>query len=228
MYKNATFQEKFLSLKEWMPHLVESVKKDLKNEHLKKDFQFNKKYFASKNINKLSVAELTEAYETAIQQEPNGEELAAFISSRWLLKNSELYHFFEQQLSQINPDFTQLDEISSNDAERLISSSVAEHGPVDTYLFSVLNSVVFPEQSFHHLKDLAAAAKVESVEQSTELAQKFSMETIQAGFEAELLRLKDKYEKKLSGLQKKYTVDVESLKKQIGQLQRKLQEKGCV
>ena len=44
-------------------------------------------------------------------------------------------------------------------------------------------------------------------------------------FETEMARVKDKYEKKLNGLQKKYQVDVENLKKQIAQLQRKLQER---
>ena len=226
MYKNATFQQKFIDLKEWIPHLVETVKKDLKNEHLKKDVLFNKKYFGSKNINKLSVEELTQAYETAIHQESNGEELAAFISSRWLLKNSELYHFFEEQLSKINPDFTELDEISTEEADRLINASVAEHGPVDTYLFSVLNSVVFPEQNFRSLKEQAAGVKPALAAQSAESSEKLTAETMRATFEAESVRQKDKYEKKLSGLQKKYAVDVESLKKQIAQLQRKLQEKG--
>ncbi len=45
-------------------------------------------------------------------------------------------------------------------------------------------------------------------------------------FEREIARLTDKYEKKLAGLQKKYITDMENFKKQISQLQRKLQDKG--
>src|ERR1700726_3667878 len=111
MYKNATYKEKFADLQEWVPFLVESVKKDLRQEHLKKDFAFVKKYLSSKNIHKVTTEELAEAYQKAIQEE-QGEELAEFITSRWLLKNSEMYEFFEKQLSQIHPDFTNLEEIA--------------------------------------------------------------------------------------------------------------------
>ena len=38
-----------------------------------------------------------------------------------------------------------------------------------------------------------------------------------------MARLTDKYEKKLMGLQKKYQLDQEALKKQLAALQRKLQ-----
>lgn len=96
MYKNATYKEKFADLQEWIPLLVEAVKKDLRNEHLKKDLNFVKKFLSSKNVHKVTIEELAEAYQKAIQEEEQGEELAEFITSRWLLKNSELYEFFEK------------------------------------------------------------------------------------------------------------------------------------
>src|ERR1700753_103218 len=135
MYKNATYKEKFADLQEWIPLLIESVKKDLRNEHLKKDFYFVKKFLSSKNIHKVSTDELAQAYQKAIQEEEQGEELAEFITSRWLLKNSELYNFFEQQLSQINPDFTNLEEIELGQAQALIDASIHEFGAPHTYLF---------------------------------------------------------------------------------------------
>ena len=100
MLKDATYKEKYNALKNWMPAIVDVVKKDLKNEHLKTDFVFAKRYFAGKNLNKLTNEELVAGYASAIQQEEKGEEIAEFITNRWLIKNSELYGFFEEELKE--------------------------------------------------------------------------------------------------------------------------------
>lgn len=223
MYKNATYKEKFAHLQEWLPLLVDAVKKDLRNEHLKKDLDFVKKFLPSKNIHKATTDELSQAYQKAIQEEEQGEELAEFITSRWLLKNSELYEFFEQQLSQIHPDFTTLEEIKPEQAQSLIDASIHVFGAPHTYLFSVLNSVVFPEENFHKLKLQAQQHQESHVKQSQQVAEQLNVEQMRKTFELELSRLTDKYEKKLAGLQKKYVIDVDNLKKQVAQLQRKLQ-----
>jgi hypothetical protein len=227
MYKNATYKEKFADLKEWIPFLIESVKKDLRNEHLKKDLYFVKKFLSSKNIHKITTEELAEAYQKAILEEEKGEELAEFISSRWLLKNSELYTFFEGHLSGIHPDFTDLEEIDSAQAQALIEASIRQFGAPHTYLFSVLNSVVFPKESFLSLKAQAEQHQRQEEEKIQEVNEQLSADQMRKNFEREITRLTDKYEKKLAGLQKKYIVDVENLKKQMAQLQRKLQEKNA-
>lgn len=223
MYKNATYKEKFADLQEWIPFLVESVKKDLRQEHLKKDFAFIKKYLSSKNIHKVTTEELAAAYQKAIQEE-HGEELAEFITSRWLLKNSELYEFFEQQLSQLYPDFTNLDELAHEEAERLMDASISQFGAPQTYLFSVLNSVVFPKESFRKLKIKAEEHQHKEEQEERQAVEQLGVEQMRKNFEREMARMTDKYEKKLAGMQKKYVVDIENLKKQIAQLQRKLQE----
>lgn len=222
MYKNATYKEKFAELREWIPYLIESIKKDLKNDHLKKDIYFVKKFLANKNIHKATTQELGKAYQDAIQEEEKGEELGEFMASRWLLKNTELYEFFEKQLSQISSDFTNLEEINPKQAHVLIDAAIHQFGAPRTYLFSVLNSVVFPSESFHFLRD-RAKQQYESQERETqEIEEHSSQEQLQQKFKREIDKLTDKYEKKLSGLQKKYITDVESLKKQISLLQRKL------
>jgi hypothetical protein len=203
------------------------VKKDLRNEHLKKDLQFVKKYLASKNIHKLSTEDLSQAYEKAIQEEESGEEIAEFITSRWLLKNSELYEFFEKELSKISPDFAGLEEIDPSQAQGLIEASNQEFSPPQIYLFSVLNSVVFPKETFEQLKRQAIDYQALTHEELRQTEERVSLEEMKRNFQREMARLTDKYEKKLSGLQKKYIVDVEALKKQVAALQRKLhQEKS--
>lgn len=226
MYKNATYKEKFRDLQEWLPLIIESVKKDLKNEHLRKDFQFVKKFLSSKNVQKVTTDELVQAYYQAIQEEEKGDELAEFITSRWLLKNSELYDFFEQKLSRLSPDFTTIEEIDPTQAQTLIDASIHQFGAPHTYLFAVLNSVVFTKEKFESLRQQAQKQHQQQIERQQHSLAQLSADQLRKGFEREIARLTDKYEKKLAGLEKKYHHDVEGLKKQISQLQRKLQGKA--
>lgn len=225
MYKTASNKEKYAALQKWLPGIIDSVKKDLKNEHLRKDFAFIKKYFGSKNLNKITVEEMTDAYEKAIAQEEAGEALGEFITSRWLLKNSELYEFFERELTRINPNFTELEEIDLPTAQLLVKNSTEHFGAPATYIFSVLNSVVFPAEVFHQLEKSARHQKETHDKESDKISEKMTVDSMQKNFEKEMARLTDKYEKKLAGLQKKYLTDTEGLKKQVAQLQRKLHEK---
>jgi hypothetical protein len=227
MYKNASYREKFADLKEWVPFIIESVKKDIKNDHLKKDLYFFKKYFATKNLHKLGTDELADAYYRAIQEEDRGEEIAEFIASRWLLRNSELYELFQRELSRINPEFADLDELDQPQAQSLIELSNREFGAPHTYLFAVLNSVVFPKESFTSLKKQAVQHQETAEQQKQQQDEKQTIDSLKLVFEREIARLTDKYEKKLMGLQKKYLNDTEGLKKQVSQLQRKLSEKGA-
>lgn len=225
MYKEATYKQKISDLQEWVPFIIETVKKDLKNDHLKKDFYFTKKFFPAKNINKITIDEMTEAYLKAIEEEEKGEEIAEFIASRWLLNNSELYEFFEQQLTQLCPDFTALTELDPLQAETLIAASNRQFGAPHTYLFSVLNSVVLPKESFQSLRKEAKQTKEEKEVEAKQVEEQLTVDNLQKGFDREIARLTDKYEKKLSGLQKKYLQDTERLKKENAQLQRRLSTK---
>ena len=223
MYKNATYQEKFTGIRDWMPAIVDVIKRDLKNDHLRNDLYFVKTFFSSKNLNKITNDELAEAYIKALTTETKAEEIGDFITSRWLLKNTELYELFERRLSQLSPDFTALEELDLATSQEIAKEAVKDFGATKTYIFSVLNAVVFPEAVFKQLRDQALQElKSDKVHQEI-TAEKMSIEKMQQVFERDFARLTDKYEKKLAGMQKKYLVDVEGLKKQIAALQRKLQ-----
>lgn len=222
MYKDATYKQKYSDLAEWMPLIIEIVKRDLKADHLRKDLAFVKKFLQAKNINKLGTEELAQAYHRAIQEEEKGEEIAEFITSRWLLKNSELYDFFETHLNQITSDFTALDELDESTSHRLMEASIQHFGAPATYLFSVLNSVVFPASIFKQLKDRAQEASQQDAEQAEAAEEQLTIEKMHEHYQREIERLTDKYEKKLAGLQKKYVADTEGLKKQMAALQRQL------
>ncbi|MGK5595438.1 MAG: hypothetical protein ACSNEK_08790 [Parachlamydiaceae bacterium] len=222
MNKDATYKEKLAYLHEWLPSIIESVKKDIKNEHLKQDFQFVKRYFPGKNINKIDIQDLSQAYQAAIQEQENGESIAEFIASRWIMRNSDLYYFFENFLSGVNPNFTEIEELDAEIAKRLVDSSVEEFGAQNAYVFSILNSVAFSEGQFSELKEKAQKETKVEAEEKVQQQERETLEGLKRNQEREIARLTDKYEKKLAGLQKKYIQDIDQLKRQVANLQKKL------
>lgn len=222
MLKDSTYKEKCDMLKSWMPQIIETVKKDLKNEHLKNDFKFAKKYLSGKNVNKLTTEDFVQAYSQALDQEENAEEIAEFVTNRWLLKNTELYDYFERALTQISPDFTQLTEIDSQRSQEIVEGSVVLFGAPKTYLFSVMNSVVFPKDVYEKLDKRAKQEQQKVEEEETAQLERATQEAMKAQYEEKIARLMDKYSKKILGLEKKYLQDTEALRKQIVNLQKKL------
>lgn len=222
MLKEATYKEKFQMLKNWMPMMMEVIKKDLKNDHLRKDWGFAKKYFAGKNLNKITNLELIEGYNQAISQDEKGEEIAEYISNCWLLKNSELYHYFEKKLTEVNPNFSEIELLEKAKSEEIAKEAASEFGANNTYIFSVLNSVAFQEADLNQLKTTAEKETAKECKDLEEKEKNQSMEEIVKSYELKTARSTDKYEKKILGLQKKYFLDTEALKKQIASLQAKL------
>lgn len=221
MLKDATYQTKFKLLDTWLTTIVDQIKKDLKQDHLQKDPVFCKVHFPGKNISKVTVEEMTVPYRALLEKE-GSEDVSDFITNRWLLKNADIYHFFEEKLKAISPDFNELDIIDEEKSKKIVEESVKQFGAPKTYIFSVLNSVVFPENVYKEL-----AKKAEAHRNDNELAvekkkEQQTIDNIQKNHDAEIARLTNKFEKTILGLQKKYLTDTEALKKQIATLQRKL------
>jgi hypothetical protein len=215
-------KDKVTQLRDWMPEIIECIKKDIKNEHLRKDFTFIKKYFNNKNPNKLDACELSAGYLQAIHEEERGAEIAEFIAHRWILRNSEMYHLFESQLSLINPNFTEIQELPEEKSSALMERSIAEFGALRTYLFSILNCVAFSSDALNQLKERALKDRQVGEEQKRHSAETRELDELVLEHQQQVTRLTDRYEKKISGLQKKYVCDVEALKKQVAHLQRRL------
>lgn len=222
MYKDSSYKEKLIALKEWAPEIVDLIKKDLRNEHLKKDYGFLKKYFPGKAPQKVTPAEMAEAYLTAIEKEESGEAIAEFMANRWMLQSTDVYGFFESELMKVNPDFDRIETLDEAVAEALLNKAQAKFGALTTYLFSVINSVAFSKGQFSKLLEKARKEKTENKASAEKEAEVKSFEDMKRAFEERMLRLEDKYEKKLDGMQKKYHRDTEMLKKQVANLQRKL------
>ncbi|NGX57327.1 MAG: hypothetical protein K940chlam3_00217 [Chlamydiae bacterium] len=212
MLKESTYPEKYQMIQEWLPLIIQSIRKDLRQGHLKKDRAFLMQHFQGKNPNKLTIDELVAGYAPLLKE--GNEELWEFFIDRWLLKHTDIYYFFEQNMKEIDEEFTELDEIELSVAKKIAEESTQQFGAKNTFIFSVLNSVVFPKEVYDQLQ----AAARESVVEREEPVPESSIQD----HSSELKRLENRYEKKLLGLQKKYDRDVTALKKQIANLQKKL------
>jgi len=224
MLKDTTYKQKFAMLKFWMPTIVESIKKDLKNDHLRQDIVFFKKYFPSKNVAKLTSSELAEGYSRAMAEEENAEPLGEFLANRWLLKNTEIYNFFEVNLSKINPNFHEIKEIDAQKSKEIINDAIGQFGEPNTYMFSVLNAVVFPQEIYQELDHKAKESLKKEQMAAKSKEEQQSVEKVMKNYELQISRLTDKYEKKLIGFERKYHQDIEMLKKQINNLQKQLND----
>jgi hypothetical protein len=220
MLKEMNYQKKFELLEPWFAHIIESVKKDIRQEHLAKDRQFTKNFFGNKPVIRITNEELVDVYNRLIKE--GQEQIAEFVAVRWLLKHTELYNYFEHKLSKISPDFDKLEVLNDQDSQEILKGAIDEFGSVKSYLFTVFNSVVFPESHLSALRSKAAEELSNFETAKVKAEEAASIEELKKAFGIEMQRVHDRYEKKISGLQKKYIQDTENLKKQISGLQRKL------
>lgn len=220
--KDMSYKDKFSVLSHWMPSIIDSIKRDLRNDHLKSDTIFVKRYLAGKNVNKATVEELAKAYGEALASGDNSEEVGEFLCNRWLLRHSELYNYFENELSKINPNFSEIEQLDKLASQKLVEGSVKQFGAPRTFLFCVLNSVVLDKEVIEALNHSARQSKIKADEEEVFRLENESLDKMTRSYEQQLSRITDKYEKKLAGLQKKYVQDIDVLKKQVAYLQRKL------
>ncbi|WP_213318156.1 hypothetical protein [Chlamydiifrater volucris] len=199
----------------WFKEIISLVKKDLKQEHLAKDARFVKEFFPGKKFSSLSTEELSEGYLKVIENSSGEhEELASFIASRWVLKKTEIYDHFFDALSSISRETESIKSIPADISKPLIRSALERFCAIDVYLFSEMNFVVFSfeEKEFLRQKALEAISLLKD-----EVSSDVSTEILTA-----VKSCSDRYEKKISGMQKKYLTDTIALKKQISTLQKKL------
>lgn len=225
MIKDVEIKSKFEYLQGFLGKILHDVRREIKQEHLKQDRAFNLKHFGKSQVDKIEPAALETAYYKELAIDGN-QSLSEWIISKWILRHAEVYEFFVKELSEVNPNFEEIALLDLEKAKMIASKAVNSFGVVDTLVFSVINSVAFPDEIFEYLKAQALNAVASEKNQATHCAQ-ISVEQLQVEHEKELLKLSDRFEKRFQSLSKKYSQDVEGLKKQIGLLQKKLSEVRC-
>lgn len=222
MTKDTTYKEKFAMLKSWVPEIVSAIKKDLRNDHLRRDPVFCKRYFPGKTITKLTPEELAHGYSKALEESEAADAVGDFMANRWLLKNGEIYNYFVTRLSQVNPNFTEIEQLDPKVSHEIINDGVSQFCARDIYLFSILNAVAFNEDVLAELGDRAKKEQKEHKKNEESVEVERSIEKLISEHQMQLARTVDKYEKRLQGMEKKYHHDVEALKKQISRLQKQM------
>lgn len=209
-------ENQFLSLQDWIFDILEAIKKDIKSDHLPADPVFYKTYFGNRPQNRLTSQEIFTAYEKELIK--GNEELSEWVVNRWVFKNGELYKHFAEKLSEINPDFSEIKQLSVEESEKVLKGAAESFGAIQTYLFSFLNGVVFPKEILDKLRKAAEEEKALLKKKEENSVQQESLEKIIAAHQREIARL----ESRVAGVQKKYATDTEAFKKQIKALQQKL------
>lgn len=218
-------KEKFALVQPWMTEIIGEIKKEIRQDHLLHDRVFLNKYFPGRQVNKLGIEELAQAYMHAILNEERGEQISEFIFHRWLLKNTDLYHYFDKELSKITDDYTILKTIDQAVGMPIKEEAIKRFGSEKTYVFCTLNGVVFDEGMMNEMRECALKEQKEALEQKIKQKAQGDIEAKMRDYEAQIARLKDRYEDKIAGWERKYEKDVTALKKQVAHLQRQLQVK---
>lgn len=220
MIADKTYKEKFLTISPWGADMIHAVRKEIKTEHLPRERGLVQKYFTKKAIDKLSPEELSDAYLQEISE--GNEDLAAWICSRWMLRYGEIYHFFAERLQEINPDFEQIEMIPDAQGVRWMEEAIDAFGAKLSYVFCVINAVSFSSELFLEFRQRVEAEEEKLRADLPDEKFEDDVEGLKRRHVQEIVRLTERYEKKLLGFQKKYSTDVDALKKQIAALQRRL------
>ncbi len=211
----------FISLQPWMGQILHAIRKDIKNDHLAVDKVFYKTHFGSRPLNRLDIEEIFSVYERELLK-GDQEELVEWAINRWVFKHGDVYRHFADRLAKINSNFQEISSLTESESMQVLEGAAASFGALTVYLFSALNSVVFPETIFERMRKEAVSEQEFLKEQESHAAEKESLEQLKTRYERETRRLQEKYEDRLNGVQRKYAIDVEALKKQIRSMQQKL------
>ena len=209
-------KNQFQTLQNWTHEIFNAIKKDIKSDHLHTDPVFYRTYFGNRPQNRLTSEEIFAAYEKELLK--GNDELAEWVVNRWVFKHGDLYQHFVQRLERINPEFDQIQHLTKEESESVLEGAIESFGAIPTFLFSLLNGVVFPADVLERLRKAADAEKVSQKDEAEKNDKQEDLEKVVAAHQREIARLNDK----IAGVQRKYTNDTEALKKQVKALQQKV------
>jgi hypothetical protein len=209
-------KNQFQILQPWLAQILHILKRELKSEHLSKNLSFCRTHFGGRPTSRVSNDEVIAAYEKELLQ--GNEDLGDWIVNRWVFHHGEIYRHFAETLSRIHPDFDEIKTLDEPQSASILSGAVESFGALPTYIFSVLNGVVFPETVLKRLRETAEKEELSQKKKQAATEATLSLEQIIARHQREVARLQDK----IAGVMKKYTTDVDALKKQIRALQQRL------
>lgn len=213
-------QNQFVIIQPWLPDVLAAIKREIRTDHLANSPSFARTHFGTRPLNRLTFEEIASVYEKNLLL--GDEDLSEWVVNRWVFKYGDLYAYFAERLEKVDANYHELELLSEEQSEQVLEGAIACFGAVPTYLFSVLNRVVFPKIVFDRLR--AEAEKEDSMKkgQVEEREEAERAADLKVRYEREVVRMQEKFESKISGIMKKYSADVEALKKQIRALQKQV------
>ena len=214
MIAKSHYKSKFEILSPFMEEICRGIKKEIKQEFIQKGLIRTGEYGAEwKGISQFFCKKI---------EEEEDEKVGEWVASSWICRHGEIFQYFHEQLSLLDKQYDHLVEFPLDVEEKLKRDSLDRFGCLNTYLFCVLNSVVFSLKTFEELKSKSLEELISNKVEKTD-KKISSIEEMQKDFEKEKQKLEEKYEKRLQGILKKHQMEVEGYRKQIGQLQKKLE-----
>ncbi len=209
---------KFQTLLPWMDEILGTIKKDIKNDFLAGNPIFCRAHFGNLPQSRISLEDICVAFTKELEKD--NDEVADFINDRWVFKHGDIYEHFAERLYAINPDFDQIKELTPEQSRQVLAGTTEAFGARDTYIFSMLNGVVFPASVLATLLQEAKDETERLKQEAQQAAEEKELVKVIERQEKEIAKLVSKHEQALLGVMKKYTADVNALKKQILSLQK--------
>ena len=75
----------FQILQPWLPQVLNTIKREIKTEHLPGSHAFYRTHFGNKPISRLTIEEIFKAYETELLA--GNQEIAEWVINRWVFKH---------------------------------------------------------------------------------------------------------------------------------------------
>ncbi|MEN9654631.1 MAG: hypothetical protein RL235_743 [Chlamydiota bacterium] len=215
----------FTQVQPWVASILSDIKKELRTEHLLKSPVFYRAHFGNRPHNRIPYEEIEAVYVRALA-EGSDADLADWVINRWVFQHGDIYEAFAEKLQQVNPDFTQIKELTLDESERVLDGMAERFGALNVYLFAWLNKVAFPESVFHRLQNLAESTTRLAKEEAEESKALVEKEALVKKHARDLEKLRLKCEDKIAGVMRKYDQDVAGLKNQIRALQKRMSGVG--
>ena len=213
-------ENQFIILQPWLGQILNSIKKEIKSEHLAKSPGFQRAHFGNRPLNRLTSEEILQVYAKVLFE--GNEELSEWVVNRWVFQNGEIYRHFADRLAQINPDFDAIVSLDEKQSDFVLKGAVEAFGALTVYVFSILNRVVLPQSVFSALRKAVESEEAEKGAQEEARVEQESIEQMRKRHEKELARCREKCDDKIAGVVKKYALETESYKKQIRALQHQI------
>lgn len=207
-----TWAGRFSLLSPWFADIIADVKKDCKSEHLRLDPLFVRQHFGGMPVQRISLEDMRTVY---LQQILAGHErLAEFVANRWLFRNMELYRFFEESLQKISPDFDSITELTQEQSNALVEEASEKFGCEKVFCFVAINDVALPKEPFERLQRHA----LDCLSKRQKETPAGHDDDGEGRWRAEMDRLKERHEKKITEMSKKHQQEVQRLQKEIARL----------